>query len=221
MNDSQKKFTADVATVRQCGLCHRQHDGAGGLLAFRACVPELVACGRPDCAAVVARILADEQARRAARVARAEHRMARTSGGRPASGFRSSCRPEDARSPVKDSVDSTEPALAPGERQAQFVASGKADSANGRLLEFFEHALRSAQTDRWFARTALKEICGNDYVNNRVDDLRPQFAARGIKIVNGDVSPDGVAAASSHYCLRFMSDEEVAEFGRTQEPPTR
>lgn len=107
-----------------------------------------------------------------------------------------------------------------GERQEAFEASGKGDSANARLITFFDQAIETGQVGHWFSRHALKEFCRNDMVHNRVDDLRPMYAERGVKIINGQVSPNGVRPKASHYRLLLMSDREVAEFERTKIPPT-
>ena len=102
--------------------------------------------------------------------------------------------------------------------QEQFVASGKADSANCKLREFFDHAIASGQVGNWFSRKFLKEICANDYINNRIDNLRPVYAARGLKIVNGEVSPDGIKPRTSHYRLLLMTDAEMEKFNQTGQP---
>lgn len=105
--------------------------------------------------------------------------------------------------------------------QQGFEASGKADTANLKLREFFDHLVATGQIGTWHSRKFLKEVCGNDYINNRVDDLRPHYAERGIKVVNGEVAPNAETPKSSHYRLLLMSDAEVEEFRRTQEPPLK
>lgn len=103
--------------------------------------------------------------------------------------------------------------------QHGFQAIGKADTANDRLRKFLEHAIKTGQMRTPFSRKFLKELCGNDYINNRIDDMRGIFAPRGIKIENIEYSPSEAVPKSSHYWLVLMSDAEFEEFTRTGKPP--
>lgn len=225
-------------TIYQCQRCLRQHDGRGGLLALRFCVPSLVACGRGDCEEAVAEQSRRAKARKEELVNRRE-RKERTdckAGGNMSSPESRSTRcvaERPVRLPYADDESGfgNEPVQSPRSKvqgpvvaralsQSDFVASGKANSANEKLLEFFEHTIRSGQVGNWFSRKFLKEVCGNDYINNRVDDVRGVLAPRGFKIVNAEVAPHEGVAKSSHYRLQLMTDEEWAEYERTQKPPT-
>jgi hypothetical protein len=221
-------------------------DGMAAALAGRLAE---VLCGLPDCASIkAARLQRDsEHLRRFQRggAARRERRAAKQA----CQSARQLPPHEPARLPYKDAVEAdggwqmadgeatpqlptpishlqspvSQPAVAVVEKalsQRDFVASGKADSSNLKLREFFDHVIRTGQMGNWFSRKFLKSISGNDYINNRVDDLRPVYAERGIKIVNGEVSPDGVAARTSHYRLLMMTDGEFAKWQATKEPPT-
>lgn len=240
-------------SILQCGMCHRQHDGAGEVLPFQYSfkVPQIVACGRADCGDVVATMLEKELARRADRAARLKNHTpaARRSARDERHESKQECRRAAAAANVNVNVrlpyadDSNEEAerrprngmqneeceavpeahdggqAGPSLTQNEFVASGKADSANDRLLEFFEHLIASGQVGRWQSRKLLKEICKNDYINNRIDNLRPHFAEKGLKIVNGEVSPAEGLPKSSHYRLLLMSDGEFGEFQRSGKVP--
>lgn len=174
MNTSHQPVESDV--ILQCGLCHRQHDGAGAVLKFVPCVPALMPCGLPDCAAIVERFLADEKAKRARRmVARAERREGKQEC-RSAKAER--CEPHGlhrkaetferppVRMPHPSDRDLPEPSALAGngdpdgvaipeprpltqgidlppvvselphkERQRDFVAQGKGDGDNERMME--------------------------------------------------------------------------------------
>ena len=207
-----------TATIFQCVKCLRFFSAGevvsvscgAGLALVKAGGLQTFDCGRADCADCAAENQRRDAARRRGRREQRSLRTA-TGGGHPAN-VRSSCPPErDLEFPAG--------AVGPGLAQHEFVASGKADSANDRLLEFFEHALRTGQMRVPFSRKFLKEICGNDYINNRIDDLREIFAPRGIKLQNIEYSPSEAVPKSSHYWLVLMSDAEFAEFERTRNPP--
>ena len=198
-------------TILQCGLCHRQHDGAGGLFDFRPCVPELAACGRADCAAVVEIILQQERQRR-------ERRQPRR---HPPSAIR---HPPASASPARECrvphpSDRDLPEASPGLSEAEFVASGKAETADKKLQEFFHSQVRAGKFNMPFSRVYLKELCGNDQVNNRVDKAREVFAPLGVKIENIEYAPTPGQRTSSHYRLVLMTDEEWRKFEVTGKPP--
>ena len=125
----------------------------------------------------------------------------------------------EARLPYKDVDDreSITPPLAasPGEREAEFLASGKGDSADARCVAFWSEQIRlgrlwvvdGVRAGEWFSRKFLKEICGNDYVNNRIDKARPHFLAHGFKIEQAEVAPAG-QPATSHYRLVAFNDDK-------------
>lgn len=243
------------STILQCGMCHRQHDGQGEVLPFQYSfkVPQIVACGRADCADCVSANLERERARKrrkneecrmknqrdAGRIDRHESKqVCRSARNQRDAGPNFNQPKAEVRLPYKDSEteakdgesrieDGRAAALArdnggqagPSLSQEEFVASGKADSANDRLLEFFEHLISSGQVGRWQSRKLLKEICKNDYINNRIDNLRPHFAEKGLKIVNGEVSPAEGLPKSSHYRLLLMSDGEFGDFQRSGKVP--
>jgi hypothetical protein len=69
-----------MAVIHQCPNCNRQHDGAGNLVGFRGCVPEITVCGQPDCADEAARAVELEDFRRNKRLARKKQFEAAGSG---------------------------------------------------------------------------------------------------------------------------------------------
>lgn len=140
-------------------------------------------------------------------------------------GFRSSTEPTNARQPYKESERVLEnvsqlPAVAHRLSQEEFVASGKAETGIAKLAEFFDWALVNGLAGKRFSRVFLKtKTAPDDMVHNRVGDLRPAYAARGIKIVNEDWSADELTRKTSHYRLLVMSDAECEKFKVTGVAP--
>jgi len=97
--------------------------------------------------------------------------------------------------------------VAPALDEAGFQASGKADSADAKMIEFFDHQIKF-NLGKWFSRNLLKEICGNDYINNRVITARKHYKPLGYWIQNAEVSPDGIKPKSSHYRILKGSEPE-------------
>jgi hypothetical protein len=115
----------------------------------------------------------------------------------------------DRRDPYKDSDDERTlnashlnletPTL--GDHQlseAEFKALGLVDSCNAKLIRFFE---RPESFGKWFSRAFLKIVCGNDYINNRADDVRDYFRPKGLELDNWQISAGPDQPKSSHYRL--------------------
>lgn len=127
-----------VDAIHQCVDCQRQHDGRGTVTVFKFGLPVLVACGRSDCATVAAALKLEESQRIEGQKQRAwkplhdrRRQLINEKLHPPESkpkhgkhqrdvgsnrGFRSSCTPELARSPVKE--DSRDPDPEPEAREA-------------------------------------------------------------------------------------------------------
>lgn len=229
----------DSISILQCSRCERFFDAAGGLLCPQPTmrshgmfIAQPTVCASADCGAVAAVNEAKLRAKIHADAVRFRERHGKKEKGersrRQVAGgirrnaefgnYRSSCPPERDW-PEAGGDESTVAVATAGERQEAFLASGKADSCNDRLLEFFEHVVRAGQLNVWFSRKFLKELCGNDYINNRIVDMRKHFAPKGVKIVNANVAVNEASPAASHYRLMLMSDAEFAEFERSKVPP--
>ncbi len=213
-------------SILQCGLCHRQHDGAGALRPFRVCIPALAPCGRDDCDEVVASILLKESARLERRIERRS--QFHTHGGKPVgrSGNRRAesgerrfetqreCRsplpPETERDFVSEvggqgsevsgaqAVDAPN-LLSPGARQDDYQASGAADSANERLKQFL---MAPQNRGLWFSTKVLMAIAKSSvYINNRAVDLRKELVELGLYLDQCNLSESDGGPKTSHYRL--------------------
>ena len=207
-------------SILQCGLCHRQHDGAGALRPFRVCIPSLAPCGRDDCDEVVASILLKESARRERRIERRS--QFHTHGGKPVQGTarresrptgparecRSPLPPEDDDRPAMvmeaargDSRPTGEAAnlLSPGARQEGYEASGAADSANERLKQFL---MAPQNRGLWFSTKVLMAIAKSSvYINNRAVDLRKELVELGLYLDQCNLAESDGGPKTSHYRL--------------------
>jgi hypothetical protein len=209
MNEQTNSGRPQGQDILQCGLCHRQHDGAGKLLPFRACLPVLQECGRGDCAEVVAHLLAVERQRRQERFDRIQAaRPVLAHGHQKQRQFSSRCDKSEARQPFKE--DDREMMVAPSVvvtpplSQAEYVASGQADSQNAKLLEFLS---LPKNFNQWIKSTFLEELSGATRMNNRAVDLRPTFIARGHYLDNCMKTDAGTERKASYY--RVCNIEEA------------
>ena len=202
-------------TILNCTECARLFsEGAAGRVLisppanlgklFVAGLVQEFVCGWPDCAAIKLKNATRPQCprRQQARTA-PDGKGARGCGHRPhaTAAARNPLPPEDERE-FEDQRSETRgqgAVVAPGLSQAGFEASGRADSCNAKLIEFLDHQISSGNLGKFFSRKLLKEICGNDYINNRIDDAREHYEPLGYSIQNAQVSPDGVQPMSSHY----------------------
>ena len=165
-------------TIFQCGLCHRQHDGTGGLLAFRPCVPELRACGQVDCAECVSATLEREAVRRRARQARRNSFVAP-----PRPPLRSSCPPErDFEAAVFESpAEKSAFALAP-EREKEALLEYPP------LLELLHDFLGVKNFGQWFLNFDLVKMLETatgrrvNNFNNVMSKLRARYADEGLEL---------------------------------------
>ncbi len=192
----------ETETILQCGMCHRQHDGRGELRAFKVCCPEIAACGRADCGAIVERILSEEAAKRKAQ------------GGRRKAEVKTDCKPVRQRSHAPQRAaaparvcDSQLPASDRNDYEQMAFTNPAADksvsaldfetSANVRLLEFFGWP---ENFNRWFSAKYLEDEVGrtSGRMNNRAIWLRAKLNPRGFEL-DQSACPEGENLPNGSY----------------------
>jgi hypothetical protein len=218
-------------TISQCLNCRRYFvDGevvsvsfGEVAAAFRAGQMEQQACGREDCAAVVAENARADETRRNRRL---ERRRARGGHAQRSTlnAQRSSCPPEAPlpRRSVQgpDAADGT-----PGTHvetvspsQADFEASGAAANQNAKLIEFFSDPRTHG---KMWPMVYLQEISGAQRMNNRAIDLRRHFKPLGFGLWN-EMRPYGpTGALHSHYGLFTLEEIELKEAAWADEQEKR
>ena len=224
-------------TTYQCEQCNRQHDGAGGLILMRWCVPQLMACGREDCGQAAAvqrqRAAARDQERHARRVAKAQAQPCRSESkvavrqslARIERPVREVLAASESEFNAADEAALMESGNAIGTNvgavveqafeQRNFQASGLADSQNAKLREFFE---RPENFGLWFKGRMLEELSGATRMNNRAVDLRPYFLERGLYLDNRPIADKRTGVVASCYRLckiadaLSLSDEQKEKF---------
>lgn len=145
-------------TIFQCEICLRQHDGAGKVLDFVACVPQSQDCGQDDCAEVKARRDRAEKTKREFRRSQT-HSSQRHRGMEKKSFthygisrvFRSSCPPEDERNYNFENaspVSPEPPQLNHADEQSRFVAEGDGVSDCNRMLAILARNFNAADASR-------------------------------------------------------------------------
>jgi hypothetical protein len=190
-----------TVTILQCGVCLRQHDGAGNLLPLRFCVPEDQVCGRPDCAEVAERRERAEVVKKQFKRNRKFEIRNMKPGQRPGCGagreLRSSCPPES------DRVYDDEPRT-----QREFEDSGAAADQNAILIKFF---LDEKTTGQPFPMPYLEEISGAKRFNNRAIDLRRHFEPLGFGFYNEQRQVNERGPMLSHYTKLPLAEVERLE----------
>lgn len=228
-------LTGAAPSVLQCGLCHRQHDGAGGLLPSRLCVPSIVECGREDCAAVMEQILADQRAYLLRVKARQRDVGSKRKAGKAVRGasrpatFRSSCAPAEARNPLPVERE-VEADLPHKERQAAFVAEGKGENDNEKMLELLFVGFNPADGSRrsrgrWIA---ADDLIHKEFINtphSRASELRGSKTHVAHALVSrwrleidqcSDGAVTGHVAGASCYSVCFLEHSKRLERERAK-----
>lgn len=202
----------ETESILQCGMCHRQHDGQGGIVPNNNfCVPVIQSCGRVDCAGIVQENLEFEAQRRRRRIANCELRIA---NGKAAAGRQQALRQQRPTERAVTDRRYSESVLPPSDRLDAREAAGQAKdvsavdyetSANGRLLEFFQ---QPENFGKWFAAKFLEDDIGrtSGRMNNRAIWLRAQFRPMGLELDQHACPPGAELPAGSYYRVCRIED---------------
>ncbi len=210
-------------TILQCGKCLRQHDGAGVLRRFVPGVPELVDCGRDDCAAVAEQNRLDDAGRQQRRVQRRQARrdVSRHPSRDTRHAIHPACPPE--RPLPRRSVMG--PDLPHAEQQRQFVASGAGNSDCEKMLGLLWEGFRADDPDRqargpWITSHDLKFQHHIETPNSRASQLRGADSYPAHPLVRKhrlDVDC-AVVAGKWSYSICFVEHSERLARERAKEP---
>ena len=216
-------------SIFQCGVCLRQHDGQGGVLAFQppsvVGIPGPLACGLGDCLEVQGRRERAEAVkrewRRTNRSAKCEVRSAKCRSGQRAT-VRGDARPtgESARLPhPQDSNDVRRPVVVDegleGSAREDALPTGEvvtakdfsqsdfvaSNAAASQNARLLEFFLKPHNFGKWFKSTFLEELSGATRMNNRAVDLRPGFIRSGWYLDNCMIRDGHSDKVASHYRL--------------------